>query len=132
MRERRSWVKIIKLLGVIFMTGFVMLILYNRLVKNEQNKTQLISPISDIASFIASPFNNKSDSLKKIVQDVLKEAKGSYGIFIKNLKTGEFYTLNEHKVFEVASLYKIWIMAVVLDQIENGKLKGDEEISEDV
>ena len=130
MRNQRSFIKMIKLLGFVFTTVFVIFIIFNQFAKNELNKFQLISPISDAISFIAAPFKN--DALKNIVQNSLEGTKGSYGIFIKNLKTEEFYGLNEHKVYEPGSLYKIWVMAVVIDQIRNGKLKGDEELSEDI
>ena len=130
MRNQRSSIKIIKLLGVILTTGFVLLVIFNQLVKNEQNETGLISPISDTISFIVAPFKN--NSLKNIVQDSLEGTKGTYGAVIKNLKTGDFYAINEHAVFETASLYKIWVMAIVFDQIQNGELKEDEELSEDI
>ena len=130
MRNQRNSAKILKLLGFVFTTVFVMFILFNQLAKKEKNENQIISPLSDIVSFIARPFNN--DALKNIVQDSLKGTKGTYGVVIKNLKTGEFYALNEHTVFQSASLYKIWIMAIVFDQIQNGKLKENEELSEDV
>lgn len=107
-----------------------MFIIFNQFAKKEQNENRLISPLSDIASFIVSPFKN--GALKNIVQDSLKGTKGTYGIVIKNLKTGEFYALNEHTVFEPGSLYKIWVMAVTVDQIRKGELKGDEELSEDI
>lgn len=130
MKNQHSLVKIIKFLGLGFTTVFVMFIIFNQFAKKEQNENQLISPLSDIVSFIASPFKNAA--LKNIVQDSLKGRKGTYGIVIKNLKTEEFYSLNEHTVFEPGSLYKIWVMAVAIDQIKNGKLKGDEELSEDI
>lgn len=130
MRNQRSLTKILKLLGVIFTTIFVIFVIFSQFAKKEQNENQLISPLSDIVSFVVSPFKN--DALKNIIQDSLSGTKGTYGVVIKNLKTGEFYGLNEHTVFETASLYKIWIMAVAIDQIQNGRLKGDEELSEDI
>src|SRR3989344_3971334 len=130
MRNQRNSTKIIKLLGFVFTTIFVMLIVLSQFAKKEQNENQLISPLSDIVSFIVSPFKN--EALKNIIQDSLKGTKGTYGVIIKNLKTGEFYVINEHTVFEPGSLYKIWIMTVAIDQIRNGKLKGEEELSEDI
>lgn len=71
-------------------------------------------------------------SLKEAVEKALVGTKGTYGIAIKNPKTGESYYLNEHRVFETGSLYKIWILATVFDQIEKGMLKEDEILSQDV
>lgn len=130
MRNQHGSTKILKLLGVIFTTVFVIFVISSQFTKNEQNENQLISPLSDIVSFVALPFKN--DALNNVVQDSLKGTKGTYGIFIKNLKTEEFYAQNEHTVFESGSLYKIWIMAIVFDQLRSGELKVDEELSEDI
>lgn len=71
-------------------------------------------------------------SLKEVVEKALIGTKGTYGIVIKNPKTGESYYLNEHKVFETGSLYKIWILATAFDQIEKGGLAEDEILSQDI
>jgi beta-lactamase class A len=57
---------------------------------------------------------------------------GNYGIVIKNLKTGEQYSLQENTEYEAASLYKLWVMAEVYEQIKNGMLSDDDVLSEDV
>lgn len=71
-------------------------------------------------------------SLKEAVEKALVRTKGTYGIAIKNLKTGESYYLNERRVFETGSLYKVWILATAFDKIEKGMLKEDEILSQDV
>ena len=75
---------------------------------------------------------NKTTTLKGVVENAMVETKGTYGIFIKNLKTGESFFQNEYKVFEPGSLYKIWILATVISEIEKGNLKEDEVLSQDV
>lgn len=74
-------------------------------------------------------FSNQS--LKNAVDKSLQEAKGNYGIVVKNLKTDESYSLNEHKIYEAGSLYKVWVMAESFDQIQKGELKEDAVLSED-
>lgn len=74
----------------------------------------------------------QSSNLKDVLEKALAGSKGTYGVVVKNLKKEESYYFNEHKVFEQGSLYKIWIMAEAFSQIENGKLKEDEILSEDV
>lgn len=74
----------------------------------------------------------ENNELGKVIQDALLGTHGSYGIVIKNLKTGEHYTLQENTQYEAASLYKLWIMAMVYEQIKNGKIKDDDVLSEDV
>lgn len=71
-------------------------------------------------------------TIEAIVQKELEGTKGTYAFAIKNLKTGESYYFNEHKKFQTASLYKVWIMAVTFNQIKAGTLSMDEELSSDV
>ncbi len=79
----------------------------------------LISPLS------SSPI---SESLKEKALEPLKETKGTYSIVIKNLKTGESFYQDEHRVYESGSLYKLWTMATVFQQLEKGTLKEDKEL----
>lgn len=72
------------------------------------------------------------NSLKNVVENTLSGVKGEYGIAVKNLKTGEKYYFNEHKSFETGSLYKLWIMATIFKQIQDGKLTEDQVLSEDI
>lgn len=71
-------------------------------------------------------------TLGAVIEKELIGTKGTYGIVVKNLKTGESYNRNEHRKFEPASIYKIWIMATVYDQIKNGTLTEDEVLQDDV
>lgn len=87
-------------------------------------------PIAD--SLVAVDNQPKANSLKEIVQNALVGTKGSYGIVIKNLKTGESYYANEHAVYQSGSLYKLWVMAAAFAQIQSGELKESEVLSEDV
>jgi len=66
-----------------------------------------------------------------VVDNALAGAKGDYGIAIKNLKNNESYYLNEHRVFDTGSLYKLWIMAVAYKKIEEGSLSKDKVLSGD-
>lgn len=70
--------------------------------------------------------------LQEAVEKALEGTKGTYGIAVKNLKTGESYYSNEHHKFQSASLYKVWIMAVVYEQIQAGTLSLDDTLSGDV
>ncbi len=81
---------------------------------------------------VNNPKPQQQTSLKATVESALAGAQGTYGIVIKNLKTGESYNLNEHQEFEPGSLYKIWIMATAFGQIQSGLLKPDEILSDDV
>ncbi len=80
----------------------------------------------------AQNVQTEDGTLKTIVENALKETKGTYGIVIKNLKTGENFFANEHRVFEAGSLYKLWVMAVVYKEIQSGQLQKDQVLSEDI
>lgn len=95
----------------------------------------LVSPLAtDIiqktVSFINSQENSKP--IEEIVDKVLDGGKNNYGIVIRNLKTGERYYLNEDKVFDSASLYKLWIMAVVYEQLDQGEVQENDVLSDSV
>jgi len=118
-------------LVILFMVNFLANIYF---YKSPADKLLFISPLAqnivqNTTIFINSRQN--SEGLEKIVKTVLK-SDNNFGIVIKNLKTGERYYLNEDKVFETASLYKLWVMAVVFNQIQNGKLKQTDILSKDV
>ncbi len=75
---------------------------------------------------------NKPLDLKNTMEKAMEGSKGTYGIYIKNLKTGQNYTKNETKSFEAGSLYKLWVLLTAFKQIEGGSLKEDDQLSEDI
>jgi len=70
--------------------------------------------------------------LGTVVEKTLEGSKGEYSIVVKNLKTGQAYSLNEHREFDAASLYKLWIMAEAYNQVQDGRLKENEVLSGDI
>src|SRR3989344_4311405 len=52
--------------------------------------------------------------------------------FSKNLKIEEKYSNLEDKIFDAGSLYKLWVMAETIRQVQNGQLNLDETLSEDI
>lgn len=90
---------------------------------------------------IASPIQKSVDVLKyvqnstgieKVILPLVENEQGKYSIVIKNLKTGEFYHLNENEKYSSASLYKLWTMGTAFQQIEDGKLSMDKTLSADI
>lgn len=74
----------------------------------------------------------QSNELKDIVHKVFSDPKIKYGVVIKNQKTNEYVFLNEHEKFYTGSLYKLWVMALVLKQIDEGLYKYDTKISAEI
>ncbi|MCX6791575.1 MAG: class A beta-lactamase-related serine hydrolase [Candidatus Gottesmanbacteria bacterium] len=114
--------------------------LLSQLVKLEKkNLTRITSPLTDSA--IVTPAVRPSveeesqtglQQLKDVVDNALTGTTGTYGIVIRSLKTGETFCMNEHKVFDPASLYKLWVMVTVYEQIQNGQLQENQILSQDV
>jgi len=70
--------------------------------------------------------------LEQTIAKALNGSRGTYSIVIKNLKTNEEYSYDSHKTYKTGSLYKLWIMAAVFNQIQNGKIQEDESLTGDV
>ena len=91
--------------------------------------TTTTKPSAHISPLSAAPI---SQSLKDAALEPLQDSTGTYSIVVKNLKTGELFYQDEHRHFDSASLYKLWVMATVFQQIEKGNLKEDQLLSEDI
>jgi beta-lactamase class A len=117
---------------------FTLNVIANTYLNSKSKENGLfISPVATVKAVIKktiTDINSKenSKSLEEIVLTQLKTNKDNYAVVIKNLDTGERYYLNEHKVFETASLYKLWVMGEVYRQIENGNLSKDQVLSANV
>lgn len=73
-------------------------------------------------------FNFTDSNLGPIVAKNLSEAEGSYAIVIEGLTTKERFNYHENEIFPAASLYKLFVLAAVLAEIEQGNLKETDSI----
>ena len=112
---------------------------YSQYVSYKRGLTETIKPIVffEVQKQTVYPSSSTtipivSSSLKYVIENALSGTSGTYGIIIQNLKTGEIYDTNAHTVFDTASLYKLWVMATVYKQIQNGQLDENQVISQDV
>lgn len=73
-------------------------------------------------------FDSSDSQLREIVDRNISGKKGSFAIVIKGLwsDTAAHYELNAQDIYPSASLYKLFLMAAVLDQVEQGKLKEED------
>ena len=124
-RRRRSKKKVV---FSFFCVVFVSIFLSWFILSNKSEKPQK-SP--DVLA-VTSEKEDKNSRLGSIVRQALLGSEGNYSVAIKHLKTGEFYYLNEHRAYESASLYKLWVMATVFEQINDGRLEEDSELIADV
>lgn len=97
--------------------------------------TPKIKPVEKKETFSAlvTPTTvENSKELEFVIKQELIGTKGQYGIYFENLKTHEIYVSKEDRVFESASLYKLWVMATVFEQVESGKIKLTDTLKQDV
>lgn len=92
-----------------------------------KDKTEITSSSTTLSESV-----KKYTSLEDAVTTALFESKGDYAIVVKNLRTGESYTRQPDKQYEPGSLYKLWVMATVFDQVKQGNLSEDEELSRSI
>lgn len=126
-----------KLFPILVFIIFLLLISFvgKNLFGQKTTLSGVVSPLAkqliDKGIAIFNPDKN-SEKLEKIVQNELKNTKGNYAVVIKNLTTGERYYYYEHKIFETASLYKLFVMGTVYQSIHNGELTQKDVLSAEI
>lgn len=68
------------------------------------------------------------DNKKNVLLKFLKDEKGNYSIFFKDLKTNTSFGINENQVLTGASLNKLVIIAYMYNLAQKGKIDLDEKI----
>lgn len=91
--------------------------------------TILLSPKPTKSVAPAPESNPNSPGLSVVVKNSLAGTYGTYAVVIKNLRTQESYSQNAHRQFASGSLYKLWLMGTVLEQIDQGKLSPETTLS---
>ncbi|MCX8008387.1 MAG: class A beta-lactamase-related serine hydrolase [Patescibacteria group bacterium] len=82
--------------------------------------------------------SGSSDSIQKpshlpiLIDKYFNDGDGKFSIVIQHFQTGEYYAINEHDIFQPASLYKLWVMATTMEKIQNGELSKDTQLTENV
>lgn len=71
------------------------------------------------------PKSKPDKILTKKLQELVKDFKGDYGIYVRHLKTGRTVEINADSLFPTASMIKVPIMVGIFDRIEKGELKYD-------
>ncbi len=94
---------------------------------NRSESNTILKPLGDLIEETVES-GSESSELEEIIQEELQNAEGKYAISIKNLKTNESYFYNEHEIFETASLYKLWVMGAIFEEIEKGNLTLQQNI----
>ncbi len=72
---------------------------------------------------------SSSDSPFQRLKNNIKNKSGTYGVYIKNLSSGQTYTLNADYKFYAASLFKLPVGVAVLKEIDNGNLSLEDHLT---
>jgi beta-lactamase class A len=79
------------------------------------------------SAYVPTPFH-RDLVLEQVIRSNLGDEVDSYGVVVKNLGNDDVAEVNPHKVFETASLFKLWVMYEVYKQVEMGLLQMDEDL----
>ena len=132
-RRKRSLKKVFVSVVLLSFLGILFWGSVNFFSQETRDDKNVVSPIgSEVTSLLGALTKNKTNELETVVQNALGDTPGTYGISIHNLKTNESYAVNDHRVFTSASLYKLWVMATVFEQIEKGTLSEDTPLHGDI
>ena len=61
--------------------------------------------------------------------EIIKGFNGDIGIYVKNLLTGKTVSINADTIFPTASIVKVPILLGIMDKIEKGELKYDQQLT---
>lgn len=122
-----------KIIFLFVLSGIITTLSYIRLqyIESTSLEARVLQPIASPIERSAELINSvrESQKLEKIVLPQVKNEQGDYSVVIKNLKTNEYYSLNEKEVYSSASLYKLWTMGTVFQQVKDGKLNLNKTLS---
>ncbi len=71
------------------------------------------------------PQSRPDKILTKKLLELVKDFRGEYGIYVRQLKTGKTVEINADTLFPTASMIKVPIMVGIFDKVEKGELQYD-------
>ncbi|WP_395223000.1 serine hydrolase, partial [Salmonella sp. SKLX083065] len=66
--------------------------------------------------------------LERHIRTAITGFQGDIGIYVKDLRTGKIVTINADTVFPTASIVKVSILLGLMDKLEKGELKYNQEL----
>lgn len=130
-RAQRRRIRLLKIWIVVMVTFLIGFWWWWQLPNDPTESVDSVA--ADIAILTSDQPNLvNSVGLSNAISQPLEGTTGRYAVVVKNLKTGESSYQNEHQLFDSASLYKLWVMATVYDQINRGQLTEDEALSDSI
>lgn len=88
---------------------------------------KLIIALLFVLPIIAAAQKNDKKLQAKLTETI-KGFNGDIGIYVKNLRTGKTVSINADTIFPTASIVKVPILLGIMNKIQTGELKYDQEI----
>ena len=95
---------------------------------NSSNIEDTSNSQTSALSEIATSSTNHKNELRDQIEQISHAAQGRVGVTATVLETGESVTLNGDQQFPMQSVYKFPIGMAVLAQVDQGKLKLDQQV----
>jgi len=98
---------------------------------NEPETVTILKPVGDeknvseVVGFKVS-VKEKADA-EEVVEELLKDLSGEYGVWIENLKTEEGFSINKSKSFGAASVSKMPVLIKYYQQVDAGEIDPETE-----
>jgi beta-lactamase class A len=67
-------------------------------------------------------------TLQSSLDEVLQDASGTFGVYVKHLESGEIAAINENRFFQAASVFKVPILATLYRDAEAGNVNLQQRI----
>ena len=120
--------------------GIIVAYLFFFLVDSRSSQYTIISPLAE-AKDIDHSITDRHPTIRIVpikpllrttLNNIISKEKGTYSVVIRNLVTNEVVKINERTKMEPGSLYKLWVMATVMEKLEKGELTEDQLLSDSV
>lgn len=123
--KKRSPIRPFLFLVVVF---FVLLYTFTK-AYTSRNPNGILSPLQMASDQVLGVSSTSYSELNRIVENDLQGTTGTYGIAVMRFKDGKEYELDSHRLFNTASLYKLWVMGEVYEQINEGKMNLTDQLT---
>ena len=84
--------------------------------------------VAALLLFTTVSFAQTDTKLTAKLNDLIKDFHGQVGIYVHNLKTGQTVEINADTLFPTASMIKVSIMCGLMDKIDKGELKYQQNL----
>ena len=82
-----------------------------------------------LVALVPAQAQKVNKKLQHALETLTTEFKGDVGIYVKDLHTGKFASINADSIFPTASMVKVPILIGIMDKLNKGELKYHQELT---